>query len=70
MEFLLRHGAGDWGELSTEDAHENCVAVAHEGDPDRQLRVLSAYRTKLGERIWVITEADRATTTFLLPEEY
>jgi hypothetical protein len=33
-------------------------------------RVLSAYRTKGGDRIWIITEADRSATTVLLPEEY
>ena len=33
-------------------------------------RLLSAYRTSLGERIWVITEWDRSVTTLLLPDEY
>jgi hypothetical protein len=33
-------------------------------------RLLSAYRTTLGERIWVITEGDRSVTTLLLPDEY
>ena len=33
-------------------------------------RILSAYTTRAGEKIWVITEADRSATTFLLPEEY
>ncbi len=33
-------------------------------------RVLSAYRTKSGDRIWIITEADRSAATVLLPEEY
>jgi hypothetical protein len=28
------------------------------------------YRTLLNDRLWVITEADRASTTILLPEEY
>jgi len=32
-------------------------------------RILSAYNTPSG-RLWVITEADRSVTTFLLPEEY
>lgn len=34
-------------------------------------RILSAYtlpRTKV--KLWVIIEADRSLTTFLLPEEY
>lgn len=39
-------------------------------------RILSAYRTWRGEKIWVITEArdeeegHQAVTTILLPEEY
>ena len=64
QEFLARHGAGDWGELSTEDRKENAFAVT------RSLRLLSAYRLSTGVRIWVITEADRSATTVLLPEDY
>ena len=63
-EFLLRHMHGDWGELCAEDRREN----------ERSLRVgsrlLSAYRTRREEKLWVITEWDRSVTTFLLPEEY
>jgi len=33
-------------------------------------RLLSAYRTTAGERLWIITEADRSVTTLLLPDEY
>ena len=38
-------------------------------------RLLSAYRTSLGEKLWIITEAaddsgHRAATTILLPSEY
>jgi hypothetical protein len=33
-------------------------------------RLLSAYQTANGERIWAITEADRSATAILLPEEY
>ena len=32
-------------------------------------RVLSSYQTDAGERLWIITEADRSVTTLLLPEE-
>ena len=63
-EFLLRHKHGDWGELCAEDRREN----------ERSLRVgsrlLSAYRTRTEEKLWVITEWDRSATTLLLPEEY
>ncbi len=63
-EFLDRHVTGDWGEVDEEDAQENEFSLMN------GLRLLSAYRTKLDERIWIITEADRSVTTILLPEEY
>ena len=37
---------------------------------EQGLRILSAYTTSAGDRIWVLTEADRSATTILLPEEY
>ncbi len=68
-EFLRRHIRGDWGDLDEEDRQANDDALI-EGS-----RILSAYRTALGEKIWVITEAaddcgHRAATTILLPSEY
>ena len=63
-DYLLRHLAGDWGELDEEDKQENEYALRN------SLRVLSAYPLKTGQRVWVITEADRSVTTFLLPSEY
>jgi hypothetical protein len=62
--FLDRHVTGDWGEVDAEDRQANLDALVH-GE-----RLLSAYRTSLGARLWVITEADRSVTTILLPEEY
>ncbi len=64
FEFLARHEQGDWGDLSDEDKRENEFSVP------RQLRILSAYHTKNDEKIWIITEADRSSTTILLPSEY
>ena len=64
QEFLDRHIAGDWGDLDDEDRKENEFSVAN------GFRILSAYRLRDGIKIWVITEADRSATTFLLPEEY
>ena len=69
-DFLVRHVNKDWGDVCAEDAKLNDEAVAHEGDSNRQGRVLSAYRTSTGERLWIITEWDRSVTTILLPEEY
>ncbi|HZP97049.1 MAG TPA: hypothetical protein VFC31_12005 [Candidatus Limnocylindria bacterium] len=62
--FLYRHAAGDWGELGDEDKRENELSL-REG-----FRLVSAYRLKSGEKLWIITEADRSVTTLLLPEEY
>jgi hypothetical protein len=63
MEFLKRHAAGDWGVLGREDAQANEEALMHEA------RLISAYQTQLGVRLWIITEADRSSTCLLLPEE-
>lgn len=62
--FISRHANGDWGTVDSEDAHLNDLAVVY-GD-----RILSAYKTLKGTKLWIITEADRSVTTLLLPEEY
>jgi hypothetical protein len=62
--FLARHAIGDWGELEQTDVAENEYSLAH------GFRLLSCYQTTAGEKLWIITEADRAATTLLLPEEY
>jgi hypothetical protein len=67
--FLARHASGDYGEVNEEDRQLNDEALL-QGD-----RVLSAYRTLRGVKVWVITEAaddngHRAATTILLPDEY
>ena len=64
IQFLRRHMSTDWGEVSEEDAQENDVSL-REG-----FRLLSAYRTTRGEKIGIITEADRSATTILLPSDY
>lgn len=62
--FIDRHLKNDWGEVCGDDWALNDEAV-NGGD-----RLLSAYLTLRGDRIWVITECDRSVTTILLPEEY
>lgn len=62
--FLALHQSGDWGTIGKEDAAENDFSVK-EG-----FRILSAYKTSQDEKLWVITEADRSSTTLLLPSEY
>ncbi len=67
--FLDKHAAGDWGEVCKSDAALNNAALV-DGS-----RLLSAYRTLKGVRIWIITEAtdeegQRAATTIITPPEY
>ncbi|HXS95059.1 MAG TPA: hypothetical protein VN736_10670 [Candidatus Limnocylindrales bacterium] len=62
--FLARHVTGDWGDLDEHDHRENEFSVTN------GFRILSAYTLSTGTRLWIITEADRSATTFLLPSEY
>ncbi len=63
-ELLDRHIRGDWGDLDEEDKQANEDALKHGA------RILSAYLLSSGEKIWVITEADRSSTCLLRPDEY
>jgi hypothetical protein len=71
-ECLIRHLKGDWGNVCKEDAETNNAAVKD------GFRILSAYAIDpakpckgYGDNcLWIITEADRSVTTFLLPSEY
>ena len=64
FQALARHQSGDWGDVGTEDKREKRVLAWD------QLRLLSAYHSQTGEKFWIITEADRSSTTVLLPSEY
>lgn len=61
---LSSHLKGDWGEVCSEDKalNDNAVIVGN--------RILSSYQSTAGAKFWVITEANRSSTTILLPEEY
>jgi hypothetical protein len=69
---LNRHVRGDWGKVSAEDQQSNVEALTD------SLRIFSAYPidpalpcSGHGDNcLWIITEADRSVTTFLLPSEY
>jgi hypothetical protein len=68
-DFLSRHVSGDWGDLCDDDRRLNNLALTDSS------RLLSAYKTLRGERLWIITEAAddsgrRASTCLLLPSEY
>jgi hypothetical protein len=62
--FLERHLNGDWGEVDASDWRANDEALVT-GE-----RLLSAYQTLRGVKIWIITEADRSSSCCLLPSEY
>lgn len=76
--LLVRHQSGDWGDVCTDDAASNVLALADGG------RIFSVYRlldaatlermTEQERRrtptVWCITEVDRSSTTLLCPNEY
>jgi hypothetical protein len=67
--FLEQHVSGNWGIVSEDDWALNDEALK-DGS-----RLLSAYLTLKGKKLWIITEATdddghRAVTTILLPSEY
>jgi hypothetical protein len=64
LSFLSRHAAGDWGDVDADDWRANDQSLTD------GTRLVSAYRTIRGEKLWVITECDRSATTLLLPDEY
>ena len=67
--FLDQHASGSWGVVDEEDWALNDEALK-DGS-----RILSAYLTLRGKRLWIITEATndnghRESTTILRPDEY
>jgi hypothetical protein len=64
MAAVNRHSKGDWGDLCDEDNDANEQALRYGG------RILSAYKDGKGIKFWIITEADRTSTTVLLPDDY
>ena len=62
-DFLKRHQSGDFGDLCASDIDANQQAIHH------QARILSCYHLRK-TKFWIITEADRSSTTLLLPDEY
>lgn len=59
--FVLRHCNGDHGELAEKDNEDSLKCG---------LRVLSIYKTRLGQPIWVVTESDKSSTTVSVPEDF
>lgn len=63
VKSVQRHANGDWGDLGDHDTAENELSLI------KGFRIFSVYKWK-EEKIWIITEADRASTTVLFPNEY
>ena len=68
---LGRHVIGDYGDLCDEDRELNNHSLA------TGMRIFSSYKltrstgdSTTTETFWIITEANRASTTILLPSEY
>lgn len=64
LPFVVRHVSGDWGDICSEDRQANAEALVH------SFRLMSVYVLSATQRLWIITEADRSSTTLLMPEEY
>lgn len=74
--LLARHQCGDWGDVGTDSAADNVLAI------EAGARVLSIYRLlppetparmtsderRRSATVWVITESDRWSTAALTPE--
>lgn len=83
-ELLRRHVSGDDGDLCDDDKEANKFALAHGARIFSSYRFPVAGREVGGvqlaqsesddvdddRRLWIITEADRRSTTVLLPTEY
>lgn len=61
--LIARHVSGDWGQIDPADLATNEAALIDDA------RLMSVYKFE-GDTLWVITEADRSSTTILTPDEY
>ena len=68
-DLLQRHMTGDWGDVSDDVGKANDWSSRSFFTVNIP-RICSLYGLPSGLSVWVITEADRTVTTFLLPEEY
>jgi hypothetical protein len=62
--LLGRHLRGDWGDLDIADIVSNELALL------TRRHLPSSYAIPGGGRVFILTEANRAVTTILLPEDY
>lgn len=63
-EVLSRHASGDLGDFAgTEQAERN-------GPEPERGPLISAFRTRQGHRLWIITDRQSCSTLVVLAEEY
>lgn len=63
FQLLARHAAADFGDLCADDIRANLQAITSGA------RILSSYQVG-NEKVYLITEGSRETTTTLLAREY
>ena len=61
---ITRHQAGDWGDIPEDDKRINERSLV-DGS-----QIVSAYHSAKKRKFLLVTEADRRTTTVLLPGQY
>ena len=63
LKYLRRYQACDWGDLDETKWNKNNLAI------ENAQEILSIYKFN-DQNIFILTEADRITTTMLLENEY
>jgi len=63
ISVLLRHIAGDWGNVSDDDRQQNDLSIG------TGLRLISIYRLPNGAKVQVTTEWNRSHTTIRLVDD-
>lgn len=64
INLIRKHLSGNWGKLGKKDKEANDFAV------NNGLQIVSTYIIGEKTKIYIITKADRSSTTLLLPSEY
>lgn len=70
QKLLARHLRCERGELTEADHEANLAAISGGTRVFSAFRLASLVPGKPGTKVWIITEADRSSTTLLLPDEY
>jgi hypothetical protein len=59
IEFALRHATGDWSEMTPDEQARNLIAIEQGG------AVLSRFSLRADHSVYVLTNAQRSSTTIL-----